>query len=107
MCLTPKRGVKRPRRRIVWKQVHPRTRLPMHYALDHPGYKKGTVHTVPLKEIKAGREWDGTYNEGIHVYTKKPLKAYYFIIRCSVRSEDWVADGVKGDALYRRIKVLT
>lgn len=114
MCL---RELKRPekdppRRKWAWKVVT-KERRPQHRNSSRRIYKKGSTHKVPRAEIMA-QNYNGRYHNGLHVYVSviraKELLAYTsgcHIIKVAVDPKHWVADGVRGDAVYTQIKVLT
>ncbi len=112
MCLIVKRVKKKPMRRVAWKVVQ-KDRAPLHQDRPARFYRKGrTVREDPRSIVV---DLFGRIFFGLHVYTSlsKAMDELSIwrergvLIKAQVSSKHWHADGIKGDAVYSQLKVLT
>src|SRR5688572_3787831 len=113
MCLTVKIVKKKPLRRVAWKVVR-KNRSPIYQNRPAGFYRKGrTVREDPSRIVT---DTYGHVHIGLHVYTslakayrelKRWHKDYGLLIKVRVSPNHWHADGIKGDAVYSQLTVLT
>lgn len=117
MCLEVNSVVKTaPDRRKAWKVVDGRRR-PIHQSLPGNGsYNVGEIYEVDRAYIDSmAYRYEGIpilYYFGFHVFTsllqaEANLNSFEQIIEVEVDPADWVADGLRNDAVYSKLKVIT
>lgn len=107
MCLF----VSKPRnnkRKFVYKRFYKRENGELISPYKRTVYKQGKEKKAKgiLKRTKY--ELDSAIQAGIHCYSSlKTAKDNLFwgqvVVKCSVKPEDWLADGDCGECLYRKI----